>query len=185
MPLISQFLLYSLIIVSTLILNGCVTLQTRPSDQIISDFSHTTSSTQINKAISVNSVKVNKIEKGYVVANLEIDSNKFQQLLIGGINKSNLFKEATAQPHGEYHLKSEIIYQETIPGMTSVTILLVHYELFHPKSGMTLWENNIYTQIEMSAKQIYSGNKRMVHQFEKAIIKNIESMLKQIEKVLI
>ena len=174
------------ILTINLLVFGCAT-QPRQMEQLISDVI-IQAPQKVNKALTVLPVKGGeKFEKSiWIVKAPKIDNDEFLQLLMGGLQKSGLFREVTTHSVGDYALRTEIIFQDiTIPGTTNTLMLLVHYDLVDRKTNSVLWKENIYTQRELSTDDIFVGEVRVVRLFEEGLIENISALIKRLEKRLI
>ena len=177
--------LFASIVTITILMQGCA-VKGRPIDELVIEV-FKTSSEQTDKVLSVLPVKGGEKEEKSLWKPMatRVDNEEFFQLLLGTLQKSRLFREVTPEQRGDYSLRTEIIFQENIHGLTSTVILLVHYVLIDRNNGHILWKENIFTQQEMSSQEILIGEERVARLFEKSLVANMGSLIDSLENQLI
>lgn len=171
---------FSLILIILLSV-GCAT-QTRPVGDLVSEVK-THRFTGSEKSLTINNVLGGEVSKqsAWVVNTPKIDNQSFRKLLLGSMEKSGLFSDVIDQSRADYSLDAEIIFQEmTTGGLTNTLMLLVKYELVENKSGNIILKENLYTQSELSASDVFAGNIRIVRLLEQGLILNMNSLLRKI-----
>jgi hypothetical protein len=114
----------------------------------------------------------------------KFDNEEFFHLLLGSIQQSGLFREVTTEPPGDYELRSEIIFQETVPALSSTFLLLIRYELIDVSAQEVIWKENLYSQKDFSAKQAFSGGHNVVLLMEEAYIANLQELIHRLRPVM-
>ena len=172
----------STITLSMLII-GCAT-QPHPIEQITSE-APVQASRKIDKTLLILPVTGGeKYEQSiWTVKTPKINNEEFLLLLLGGLQKSGLFREVSTRATSDYALRAEVIFQDiTMPGMTNTLMLLVHYELMDLENDRIIWKENIYTQSELSSKDIFAGEVRVVRLLEKGLVANMNTLIQRIEE---
>ena len=113
-----------------------------------------------------------------------LDNDEHSELLLGTLRQSGLFYEVTTHPPGDLELRSEIIFQETIPGLNSTYLLLVRYVLTDVSTQRIVWQENLCTRKDFSAKQAVYGSHNVVRLMEEAHIANLEKLIDRLSAVL-
>ncbi|TNG03713.1 MAG: hypothetical protein EP297_00175 [Gammaproteobacteria bacterium] len=183
----SKIPVFLLVVLVCMLVVSCASTQPRPTEELILEVK-TVASKKLDKTLSVLAVQGGeKTEPSIVsVKAPKVDDETFFNLLYGTLKESNLFKEVTSESHGDYALRTEIIFQDiTLPGRTNTLMLLVHYELSDREYGQVLWKENIYTQLEMSTSDVSAGEVRVVRLLEKGLIANMDALIKRLENYLI
>lgn len=175
----------STITLSMLII-GCATTQPRPIEQLTSE-AKVQASRKIDKTLLIFPVtggeKYEQSIWSIKPKPPKINNEEFLLLLLGGLQKSGLFREVTTLATSDYALRAEVIFQDiTMPGMTNTLMLLVHYELMDLENDRIIWKENIYTQSELSSKDIFAGEVRVVRLLEKGLVANMNTLIQRIEQ---
>lgn len=164
---------------------GCAT-QTRPMEELTTQVKtkHYASTDYTISVVSVSGGEKTQ-QSAWVMNTPKVDNEQFRNLLLGSIKKSGLFREVTSKSSGDLLLNAEIIFQEmTVGGLTNTLMLLVKYELTDSSTGGVVFKENIYTQTELSAGDVFAGNIRIVRLLEQGLIMNMNTLIEKIEGVV-
>jgi hypothetical protein len=112
-----------------------------------------------------------------------IGNAAFRDALSEALRRAGVFDERPPGAAGSYQLSAEILSQEIKGTFDNTITLLVRYELTAP-AGTAVWSDNLYSQNEMSPKDVFSGQERM-RQLEAAAVRaNLTSLLEELARVL-
>jgi hypothetical protein len=100
--------------------------------------------TATDKTLSVVEPRLEGEEKS--PKGLQIDSSAFQGALVHCLNKSGMFSQVFTQPNADYELRTEIVSQKVIRGLTANAILFVHYALVDTETKELVWKENVVSQ---------------------------------------
>ena len=174
-----------LVICLAFLFAGCTTTEPQRVQDLVADVSKQTRF-KTGKTLTVLPVTggEKKGESIWVVNTPKIENDKFQKLLVGSLYKSDMFKQVTTAPGGDYALRAEIIFQDiSVPAMDNTLMLLVRYELTDIDKNV-IWKEHLYTQDEMSTEQIFVGNTRIERLHERGLVKGMNALINTLGKKL-
>lgn len=113
-----------------------------------------------------------------------IEDGAFRDALVQTLRASRLFDPVSTEPGGAYRLTAEIVSQQISGTFDNTITLLVRYELLEAGSGKPLWAGNLFSQQELSAKDVFAGQERMRQLQAMAVRDNLRQLLGQLDRVL-
>ncbi len=89
----------------------------------------------------------------------KIEAQLFGDALAETLGKSNLFQIVQESAPADLVLKTRILGQRILPGVTMTSLLFVRYELVDTATAQSLWSENILVQYHgYGAKPEYANN---------------------------
>lgn len=113
-----------------------------------------------------------------------LDGETFRDAIVDTLTGTRLFAAVMTQGNAEYTLSADIIGQRQLGGVSNVELLLVRYTLVDAKSGRELWAGNLLSHFELSAAEVYLGNKRMKLVLQAATRDNLKQLGAQMGTLL-
>jgi len=134
------------------------------------------------RSVTVGPVSGGRQTRAWDVPTIEDDA--FRGALVETLRTSRLFDPVSTDPGGAYQLSAEIVSQQISGTFDNTIMLLVHYELVEAGNGRSLWAGNIYSQQELSARDVFAGQERMRRLQTMAVRDNLRQLLGQLDRAL-
>lgn len=159
------------VLLAALVLSGCAT-PTPPTEMVpeAASMQHALHGAAITVAEVTGGMETQSWNVG------RIGNGEFKTALIQTLNNAGARTSAVAADMPNYALSCEIVSQNIVGNFDNTITLLVHYSLKNPQ-GKRIWAENIFTEKELSVKDIFDGQKRMQKLQTSAIQSNFTTLV--------
>ncbi len=128
-----------------------------------------------NRSIRVDSVTGGKETHG--LGSSQIGNAQLGEALVRALTASHLFTAVRTDSAADYVLGTEILNQETSPGLTMRASLFVHYEVRDGASGARVLSQSILSRAEAGVGDALYGPTRFRIVKERAVQGNLTQLL--------
>ena len=141
------------VVVGILLMSGCAATT---YDQLVPP-ANSDRSNYVGKSISVGPV-TSSDDSSWGITLPKLSKETFRDALVESLRRAQLFETVTLAPEGAYKLSADIVSEKMAGTFANTITVLIHYEL--ELNGTVTWTDNILSQGEVSATQVFSGRER-------------------------
>lgn len=165
------------VVVGILLMSGCAATT---YDQLVPSVKSDRSN-YVGKSISVGPV-TSSDESSWGPTLPKLSKETFREALIESLRRSQLFETVTLAPEGVYKLSADIVSERMTGTFANTITVLIHYEL--ELNGRLTWTDNILSQGEVSATEVFLGAERHRKLQIDAFRQNLAALLEKLRNAI-